>query len=62
MEPAFSYGDLKIEINQAEGETEHLDAPTPEAKNQFALELDYMADCVLNNRKPYTPSEEGLED
>ena len=51
-----------MEINPAEGETEHHDAPTPEAKNQFALELDYVANCVLNNSKPYIPGEEGLED
>jgi predicted dehydrogenase len=30
--------------------------------NQFAQELDHMADCIINNRKPYTPGEEGLQD
>ena len=32
------------------------------AKDQFALELDHMAECVLNDRRPKTPGEEGLRD
>jgi predicted dehydrogenase len=62
MEPAFSYNGLRMVLNRAESEIEHHDMPTIEAKNQFTLELDHMADCVLNNRKPYTPGEEGLQD
>ena len=31
-------------------------------KNQFALQLDHMAECVLQNRTPKTPGEEGLRD
>ena len=31
-------------------------------KDHFALEMDHMADCVLNNRTPRTPGEEGLRD
>lgn len=31
-------------------------------KDQFALELDHMADCVLTGRRPYTPGEEGVQD
>ena len=40
------------------------DPPLPNiaASNQFADQLDHMADCVLNNREPYTPGEEGLQD
>lgn len=31
-------------------------------KDQFALELDHMADCVLTGRQPYTPGQEGVQD
>ena len=31
-------------------------------KNQFALEMDHMADCVIHNKQPHTPGEEGLQD
>jgi predicted dehydrogenase len=30
--------------------------------NQFAEELDHMADCILTGRAPRTPGEEGLQD
>lgn len=33
-----------------------------EPKNQFATELDHFAQCVRENREPYTPGEEGLQD
>ena len=32
------------------------------AKNQFATEIDHFSDCILHNRTPYTPGEEGLQD
>ena len=31
-------------------------------KNQFALEMDIYADCVIQNKQPHTPGEEGLQD
>ncbi len=37
-------------------------APSIEDKDQFALEMDHMAQCVLNNGAPHTPGEEGLQD
>lgn len=38
-------------------ETRRLDE-----KDQFALEMDPMAECVVENKQPYTPGEEGLQD
>jgi predicted dehydrogenase len=31
-------------------------------KNQFAAEIDHMADCVMTGRRPFTPGEEGVQD
>ncbi len=31
-------------------------------KDQFALEIDHMSRCVLENKVPYTPGEGGLQD
>lgn len=31
-------------------------------KNQFALEIDHFAECVLENKEPFSPGEEGLQD
>lgn len=57
MDPSFRYRGLKMFAHPN-------DPPLPQVLegNQFAEQLDHMADCVLNNRKPYTPGEEGLQD
>ena len=31
-------------------------------QNQFALEFDHFANCVLNDLEPFTTGEEGLQD
>jgi predicted dehydrogenase len=57
MDPAFPYRGLKMFSQPNE-------PPLPEIPetDQFANELDHMADCVVNNHEPYTPGEEGLQD
>lgn len=62
MDPAFSYGGLRMETSHADGKLEVRENPALTPKNQFALELDHMADCVLRDRRPFTPGEEGLQD
>ena len=58
MDPAFPYNDLKIELSEgAPNEEEPI-----EEKNQFALQIDHMSLCVINDEEPYTPGEEGLQD
>ena len=57
MDPAFPYHGLKL---FAKPEDHPL--PSISESDQFANELDHMADCVINNRQPYTPGEEGLQD
>ena len=62
MDPAFSYGGLQMYCSYADGDTEIYETPKRSPKNQFALEMDHMSDCIRNNKKPYTPGEEGLKD
>jgi predicted dehydrogenase len=31
-------------------------------KDQFALETDHMAKCVMRDQQPHTPGERGLQD
>ncbi len=57
MDPAFSYHGLKM---FAEPKEPLL--PQISQSNQFANEIDHMADCVRNDRRPFTPGEEGLQD
>jgi predicted dehydrogenase len=62
MDPAFPYKGLKMYTSHAEGNKEILAYPKLDEKDQFALEIDHMSDCILNNKTPDTPGEEGLQD
>jgi predicted dehydrogenase len=64
LDPAFPYAGQAMRLaRKREGAaTEEIVQPRLEAKNQFALELDHLAECVALGRKPRTPGEEGLQD
>jgi predicted dehydrogenase len=62
MDPAFSYGGLQMYRSFADEDAEIYETPKRMPKNQFALEMDHLADCIRQNKKPYTPGEEGLQD
>ncbi len=62
MDPAFAYGGLQMYRSFAQDELEIYETPKRTPKNQFALEMDHMSDCVRSDKKPFTPGEEGLQD
>lgn len=62
MDPAFSYSGLQMEEAHAENKLEMYARPRLIQKNQFALEIDHFATCVKENKQPFTPGEEGLQD
>ena len=62
MDPAFGYHGGKLRFSKLENGKEVERVPSIEDKDQFALEMDHMATCVLNNQQPHTPGEEGLQD
>jgi predicted dehydrogenase len=62
MDPAFSYHGLRQERTHAPGGKQLKEVPNDPQKDQFALEMDHMAECVRQNKTPYTPGEEGLQD
>ena len=62
LDPAFSYEGLAMESSHAEGPINFRDRVGIMPKDQFALEMDHMAGCVLEDKRPYTPGEEGLQD
>ncbi len=59
---AFAYEGQRLQIAHRDGPAEAVVERRISAKNQFALELDHMAECVTTGRKPRTPGEEGLAD
>jgi predicted dehydrogenase len=58
LEPATSYTGLRMKIRRNNA-TEDRDMPQ---RDHFALEMDHMSDCVMENKDPLTPGEEGLRD
>jgi predicted dehydrogenase len=67
MDPAFAYEGLQLKRSRiTEGTSEFIatgieQIPT-KVKNQFALEMDHFAECVVSAKQPWTPGEEGLQD
>jgi len=60
MEPATSYSGQTMRIRK-DGDVTPRTISEP-AKNQFAGQLDHMAECIMNGSKPIVPGEEGLAD
>jgi predicted dehydrogenase len=62
LSPSFGYSGLKLQYNKLlEGHGTDVQ-PSINEKDQFALEMDHMALCVMRNQQPHTPGEEGLQD
>ena len=58
LDPAFVYRGLELELSDQQAKTR----PQFAAYDQFRLEVDHFAVCVRENREPYTPGEEGVQD
>jgi predicted dehydrogenase len=62
MDKAFAYRGQALHIGALQGGEETQSTLAIEATNQFADEIDHMAQCVAENRMPRTPGQEGLQD
>ncbi|MGA9884882.1 MAG: Gfo/Idh/MocA family oxidoreductase [Candidatus Acidiferrales bacterium] len=60
VEPAFNYSGLRLSAHFKDAEMKF--APDDPAPRQFLREADHMADCILQNKEPKTPGQEGLRD
>ncbi|WEF31498.1 Gfo/Idh/MocA family protein [Pseudoduganella chitinolytica] len=60
LEPGTGYAGNRLWVGQGRG-SEITPAPGPGA-TQWAGQLDHLAQCVLTNRTPIVPGEEGLRD
>ncbi|GGO27381.1 Gfo/Idh/MocA family protein [Deinococcus humi] len=58
LDPAFDYTNLRLNVQTPATLTEHR---LPET-DQFALEIDHFSACIAEDREPFTPGEEGLQD
>ncbi|MBO1078717.1 Gfo/Idh/MocA family protein [Roseomonas haemaphysalidis] len=62
VENAFAYQGQSMRVATRDGKAEAIRELRLGQKNQFAAEIDHMAQCVLQDRVPRTPGEEGLQD
>ena len=67
LDPATDYYKHQMLLRRKESGGGSEEIPIEEnrqipEKNQFALEMDHFAECVLENREPRTPGQEGLRD
>ncbi|WP_070250809.1 Gfo/Idh/MocA family protein [Duganella phyllosphaerae] len=60
MEPATGYQGQKLWVG--DGRKNEITAPPNASANQFAGQLDHMAQSVMQDRTPIVPGEEGLRD
>jgi predicted dehydrogenase len=58
LDPATVYDGLRL-FKHRRNITEEVVLPI---HDHFALEMDHMSDCVMQNKEPLTPGEEGLRD
>jgi predicted dehydrogenase len=62
IEPAFGYGDVVLKYSGRTASGEISGSGPVYEPDQFVTETTHFADCVLNNKQPVTPGEEGLAD
>ena len=63
LQNAFAYRGQRLVVAHPDGQGRSRRTPRMLApKNQFALEIDHMARCIQEDRRPRTPGEEGLQD
>jgi predicted dehydrogenase len=58
LEPATSYSGLHMRIRRGNA----VEEPSLPVTDQFAVEMDHMSGCVMQDKQPLTPGEDGLRD
>lgn len=58
MDPATAYSGLRMRVRRG-NIIEEKDLPVVD---HFATEMEHMSECVMQNKEPLTPGEEGLRD
>lgn len=59
---AYAYKGQQLQTSHAEGPAKMENHITLGAINQFAAEMDHFSECILEDKQPHTPGEEGLQD
>jgi len=62
MANAYKYEGQSLTVTELDGVRSVQKKVEIAPNNQFAAEIDHMATCIIENRKPRTPGEEGVQD
>lgn len=65
MDPAFFYSGINLKVKYRSPDNPEvclLEQPLIGQKNQFAQEIDYFSECILNNTNPTIAGVEGVKD
>jgi predicted dehydrogenase len=62
MDPAYAYSGIRLRSGRLQEGTEVITQFDIDSGDQFAKEMDHMAQCVRRNIVPHTPGEEGMQD
>jgi predicted dehydrogenase len=62
MDQAYAYNGQKLSTAHADGLMEKQEEIRLAQIDQFAAEMDHFSDCIIHNKRPFTPGEEGLQD
>jgi predicted dehydrogenase len=62
MANAYKYQGQSLTVTELDGDKSVQKKVEIAPNNQFAAEIDHMATCIIENRKPRTPGEEGVQD
>ncbi|RYY27504.1 MAG: hypothetical protein EOO04_09390 [Chitinophagaceae bacterium] len=62
LENAYAYNGQQLKTSRAQSELKLQETVVIKEKNQFATEMDHFSDCIINDKIPFTPGEEGLQD
>jgi predicted dehydrogenase len=58
LDPAMSYNALRMRVYDGH----QLSEPNISPRDHFGSEMEHMSECVMENKEPLTPGEEGLRD
>jgi predicted dehydrogenase len=58
LDPSMYYTGLRMRVHRGNG----IEEPLLPARDHFAAEIDHLSECVMSNKEPLTPGEEGLRD
>ena len=58
LDPGLSYSGLRMRVSRGN----KIEEPSLGVRDHFAAEMDHMSQCVMQNKEPLTPGEEGLRD